>query len=1019
MKIFVSAVTKGLGGYRQAVADYLRQRGIEPVEQNAFGIQSKQLEHLLKDLIRGCDGVICLVGPYFGYAPSDNPSRSYTQSEYFTANELQKDIFLFFAADDCPLDPLRPDQQPETPEQRERQRQFREWIETNDKRIRYPFCNRDDLLRKIADAVFDLRRRGATAQPGLAAAVEKQYPTPLAEMHERIEGNAQQLYLLSEDLLRFMGLLALQNAVQSGRAGEISADDVIAPALCDDSPGRHAPWAALLVSASLAIYRPADPHAEAAWLRTAGDGQDDSPQESAVKAGDDHPFVPELIPWRHRHRDQIERILAACSDIVRLQFHDRKLEAQKKALVENLTALLEGLDFLQNYLLVEISATPDARSGIRENSARENSALRGEVFRGIHSKTIQLTGAATPGLYLVNLDRRAALSMTPVLFAEARVQNRGVYGWSVLNCEGENPQLILTPFGDVSPSELIRELRRERDVLVLAPDSTCGQEPVLIWPAEWSSVSFRSAKGEAFCGAKGDILDADFVCGAKGDSAPAGDLRLDDDSWQALEVLAFPERDPRRFLGGRFLVLPPALHAGKHADLIPAADQSAGEHERAEQFLVHQLREETLDDAEVRDWFVQRIERWQCLNHATVLPIEPGSDSSRTAKHPFFAVRQVSGRDLENLLQDGPALNDREILQIIAAAADICQAAHAQGFRLLALPPRHFLLDESGNVCLTGFETLVPADIVRDKSHGWLEQFVRRFSRDGGLVAPEAAHQRRGLEPTVDVYAVGMLLARLKGLAAHPRDWLPLDKWSDPWECFAFHCLAEQPAMRFQSPGQLLTFLRQRLQTGYDPHPRLVEMSRASNLGTANFLGQYPITNREYQAYCADRGLPLPWHLRDLDREESLYNRRLSGPWFPVAFVNLEEGHAYCDWLSARLRQRVRIPSECEWLAAAGETKYPWGDADPNPAFANYDRYYRGPTVVGAFAPLEGEVSCADLAGNVWEWCTDRVFDGTPRRILKGGAYDFAAESLGNTSRWPVLVRHRSGHVGFRVVVEG
>lgn len=112
------------------------------------------------------------------------------------------------------------------------------------------------------------------------------------------------------------------------------------------------------------------------------------------------------------------------------------------------------------------------------------------------------------------------------------------------------------------------------------------------------------------------------------------------------------------------------------------------------------------------------------------------------------------------------------------------------------------------------------------------------------------------------------------------------------------------------------------------------------------------------------------------------------------------------------LKYRMVLPTEAQWeRAAAGieGRRYPWGDEEPTPQRANFGRS------IGHSSPVSGHPSGAtpegilDMAGNVWEWCSDwyggEYYRNSPlrnprgptigtHRVVRGGSWSDNSDRL-------------------------
>lgn len=962
-----------MGRYRRAVAEQLRTLGVDAIEQTTFPADYLTIQSMLKNKINGSDAVICLIGPVCGEGPRTGPPRSWTQIEYDVAKELGKRIFVFSAGPNCPFDDTGRD----TDEQRERQCQHIATLRRHER------CFRDfqseEGVRMLTGEVVARIRDEIAAPTDLWTQVTAFYPTPLAGVfadHFRCE-EERRIRILARQALRWATLLAVHDGLVHGIWGH---HDLDAPARAGG------------------LLQPLEPDCAHALLQLACPPDAGTPSDR---------FVPEFAGWGRRLGSLFAPLLKSYELLSRLNVPPRRSSEAIRTLKEQLAALYRELDFLGRYLLLTVSSDDSEES------------LTAHLLRGVEACTVAVSADADSSLplapgraYLLSLDRREAIGLWPVFWPYTPRQGCDLWGWYRLRRLDGSFELDMESFRE-SDQGTVRDCDE-------GPSSTDDDA---------SRVADLRATLGAWLGpnwAKQVLGEAEFQS-----KMPWRGKLLDEESWQAVLKKALPFEQVDLVLGRRYRLSPPAVHRGTYADLFEATEQVArSEGPGAETAsyrsprLLHLLREDVTSDQTVRAWFQRRRDCWSRLEDPAVLRILPDSATDAAAPRAYIVTDLVpDARSLESWLDSGQPIPDEQVLGVLTVAARICQEAHSRGIRLMAIPPRHLLVDAGGALHLTGFESALPAD-----STPWLglpssRKYFLRFCKDWSTIAPEVEQRPGTPAPTADVFALGILLARLRGLSAQPADTLAMGDWSDRWKCLAFHCLARDPNLRFQSPEQLLTFLGGWLhRKAGEGAPTVRVPSAASPIASGEsaevrgfHMALWPVTNDEYLHFCGATGYPLPQHL-DPDGAG-----RLAAPWLPVTHVSLTDAEKYASWLSRWTGASWRIPTEREWLWAAtlGEDRtYPWGNRDAVTTLANYGPAFRGPTVVGAFPAGRAASGCLDMAGNVWEWCSDRPTFDDPRRILKGGAYDFGVDGLRVSSRHRAVVLCRGPHVGFRLLCE-
>ncbi len=187
------------------------------------------------------------------------------------------------------------------------------------------------------------------------------------------------------------------------------------------------------------------------------------------------------------------------------------------------------------------------------------------------------------------------------------------------------------------------------------------------------------------------------------------------------------------------------------------------------------------------------------------------------------------------------------------------------------------------------------------------------------------------------------------------------------------------------------------------------------------WIGKYPVTNAQYQAYVKANKI-TGWKFEPGKEQH------------PAANVSWEDAVGFCKWAGIASGGAVRLPTEAEWEKAARGTDkrlYPWGNQQPDNSRANYGGIIKTATPVGRFSPQgDSPYGCADMAGNVWEWTADwysnayyssqSSFSNPPgplsgtHKVVRGGSFNVNIRNLRTAVRYGNFPASRYNLIGFR-----
>ncbi len=434
----------------------------------------------------------------------------------------------------------------------------------------------------------------------------------------------------------------------------------------------------------------------------------------------------------------------------------------------------------------------------------------------------------------------------------------------------------------------------------------------------------------------------------------------------------------------------------------------------------------------------------------------------------YLAMECIDGDSLAGLIEKQGRLAAVDAARIMREVASALDYAHKRGVIHRDIKPHNILIQsESGRVLVTDFGIARTAESSSLTASGMLvgtpaylspEQVTGAASdhrADIYALGVMAYEMTTGQPPFSGPTPTAVLMQRLQG--PPPSITKSNPAIPQPLEDVIMGCLAQDPAERFQTAGEVVRALggATPVSAGHPTAEIVVRMRRekrrwtlyvASGIGVAVFalVGAFlllspsgPVTARAPSGMVIipagrytigdDLGqvLARPKHAVTLDSfaidstevtvaqyKAFATQQGLTVPWrtdqepdnrLPVTGLRYVDAAGYC----ASRGGGGRLPTEEEWEAAARGDQgftYPWGNvwdaAAANTAAQNQNRA----VPVGSFPRGATSRGIMDMVGNVWEWTQSSMTaypggsapaDGPAYRVIRGGAYN-SGEAVAN-----------------------
>lgn len=198
-------------------------------------------------------------------------------------------------------------------------------------------------------------------------------------------------------------------------------------------------------------------------------------------------------------------------------------------------------------------------------------------------------------------------------------------------------------------------------------------------------------------------------------------------------------------------------------------------------------------------------------------------------------------------------------------------------------------------------------------------------------------------------------------------------------------------------------------------------------------IAKYPITNEQYAQFVDADGYKMQqwwteigwaWQRRKKITAPLSPFKNPRRAKYPIVGVSVHEAMAFCKWAANIISKIVELPTSIQWEKAARGVDgriYPWGNSYPTLKLCNFRDDVGTSTPVGRYSPAgDSPYQCADMAGNVREWCTFR--QSSTHKItyqVRGGFWASSGRGVRVDSHKAVAPNYRHSSIGFRCVVNG